>query len=64
MGKGTEFSSTITAQPLTAKEIEERRKAETAGGQVETTFDGELVKRTAPSVAPRPVHKVAPSTWD
>lgn len=63
MGKATELDTTL--RPLTAAEIAARKAAtEIADPDVRATLDGRLVKKPAPSQAPREVYRSPQQTWD
>jgi hypothetical protein len=64
MGKATQHANEVIDAPLTAAEIEAREEAMEAGGEMQATLDGELVKGAGPSQAPIAVFQAPDQTWD
>lgn len=64
MGRATDVADVLTTRPLTAVELDERRKAAKVRENVTTTLDGEVVERATTTAAPQPVQQREPATWD
>jgi hypothetical protein len=65
MGKGSEALEDLTAQVLTAEEVDARRAIAESGGDVEATADGRLVRPVPESPGEaQEVVRVPSATWD
>lgn len=65
MGYATDLDNFLATHPLTRPETQERQAAEEIGdSDIEVTPDGDLVKRSKTSVAPRIVEPRKLGTWD
>lgn len=64
MGKATKLRESVLIRTLSPAEIRDRQAAAESGGYVEGTPEGELIKRSTSSEAPRVVLRAPEQTWD
>jgi hypothetical protein len=64
MGNATQITDLIQRDPLSRQEIDARSEMERHRDDVTTTLDGAVVERVTPKLAPAPVQRPEPSTWD
>jgi hypothetical protein len=64
MGLASNLTDILTTEPLSALELEQRRAGAKVRENLTTTLAGDIVERQSVTVAPLPVQRPEPATWD